>query len=89
MKALVTRLTCWWFGCVPDYDAQYYDPEDGWSEPPCRRCDALAVDYADCVGDTRHRRFVEFCRRWLMFGWIPRRCRDCGERPDKCDCPPF
>ncbi|WP_321946533.1 hypothetical protein [Paraburkholderia sp. J10-1] len=84
----VKRLKCWWFGCEPDYLA--------WSHQmpatPCLRCGAPDCDYADMVGFTRHFHFMRFlsnCRYWLLFGWVPRRCRECGEWPGKCDCPPF
>lgn len=89
---MLTRLYCWWFGHDPDYSTQYYDQDFGWSEPSCKRCGSEYVDYADCVGFTRHQRFMDFlgtCRYWLLFGWVPRRCKDCGEYPSKCDCPPF
>lgn len=82
------RLICWWFGCRPSKNSHFDYECDGWMTP-CTRCGSADVDYADMVGETRHRRFIEFCRRWLLFGWVPRRCRDCGEYPSKCDCPPF
>ncbi|MBN3848679.1 hypothetical protein G3N58_17880 [Paraburkholderia sp. Ac-20342] len=88
MKQILRRLICWWSGCRPSKHA-YFDCEyDGWITP-CTRCSAADVSYADLVGETRHRRLVEFCQHWLLFGWVPRRCRDCKQWPSKCDCPPF
>jgi hypothetical protein len=87
MKPL-RRLTCWWFGCDPDYLAWHYQMP----VTPCLRCDKQDCDYADMVGFTRHYRFTQFlwtCWHWLSFGWVPRRCKECGEYPSKCDCPPF
>jgi hypothetical protein len=82
------RLICWWFGFQPSKHA-YFDYEvDNWIAP-CTRCHADDVSYADMVGETRHRRFADFCRRWILCGWVPRRCRVCKKWPSKCDCPPF
>jgi hypothetical protein len=88
---MLTRLKCWWFGCVPDYHAQFFDHENGWSEPPCRRCGALAVSYADCVGETRNHRTTELLHFWLVRRWVPAKCHQCGKRRREiCDnCPPF
>jgi hypothetical protein len=85
---MLKRLICWWFGCIPDKESHYDIECDGWMTP-CTRCRATDCLYSDLVGYTRHYRFVEFCQHWILFGWVPRRCRDCGEYPSKCDCPPF
>jgi hypothetical protein len=82
------RLICWWFGCEPDYLAWRYQMP----VTPCTRCGAPDCDYSDMVGFTRHYRFMRFfgaCRYWLLFGWVPRRCKGCDKYPSKCDCPPF
>lgn len=87
---MLTRLKCWFFGCVPDYHAHLYDHEIGWTDPPCKRCRALAVSYADCVGETRHHRTTEFLHYWLFHRWVPAKCTQCGKRRRDCDdCPPF
>ena len=73
------KILCWWFGCKPQSE---HAPD--WSAPPCRRCGGW-VDYADLVGDTRHERL----KAWL-FGWWPRKCKDCGKRfGNHDDCLPF
>lgn len=87
---MLKRLICWWTGCDPDYSAQFYDHDSGWSEPPCRRCGAEFVSYADCIGETRHNRFKDACHYWLLRKWIPAKCPDCGSRRGPCDnCIPF
>lgn len=87
----VGRLTCWWFGCIPDYDAMRHDCE----VIPCERCEAPDTSYSDRVGDTRHARFVNSWRwlYWRAIGrWLPTKCLACGKRfgckPD-CDGIPF
>jgi hypothetical protein len=88
--SILKRLICWWFGCVPDFGSQYYDHDHGWSNPTCKRCDALDVDYTDLVGDTRHNRLKSFLRWHLYRRWHPPLCDTCGQRRHGCDdCPPF
>lgn len=88
---MLKHLTCWWFGCQPDYEALRHD----WCAVPCDRCGALDTSYGDRCGDTRHQRLVDRLRRlrwFLLDSWRPRPCPACGERgtckPD-CDGIPF
>lgn len=81
---------CYWFGCVPDYEhpcamAPNY-------VVPCSRCSAPDTDYADRVGDTRHRRAVQAAAYWFWRRWLPVRCPDCRHRYGshaQCDVLPF
>lgn len=88
---MLTRLTCWWFGCRPIYEAEHH----GDGVMPCERCGAPDTTYADRVGDTRHRRAVDALRGlwWhLVLRWLPRRCPACGRRgrcSSDCDGVPF
>ncbi|MBI5255383.1 MAG: hypothetical protein HY855_02710 [Burkholderiales bacterium] len=85
------RLWCWWFGCLPDYEAMQHDAE----AIPCDRCGAPDTTYSDRCGDTRHARFVDLLRqlRWqLLYRWLPTKCPACGERyacRADCDGIPF
>lgn len=47
-----SRLVCWWYGCLPDWQAIHYDAE----AVSCERCGAPDTSYADRCGDTRHNR---------------------------------
>jgi hypothetical protein len=88
MAKLLKRLICWWFGCDPDQLAWRSEMP----VTPCLRCGAEDCSYADMIGFTRHYRLkmrLQNIWYWLSFGWVPRRCEDCGEYPSKCDCPPF
>ena len=87
---MLNRLICWWFGCVPDYDAIHYD-ESGWSDSvPCGRCGAEDTDYGDRVGDTRHNKTMCWFRYWLFRRWWPAKCHDCGNRfGSHSECLPF
>lgn len=92
LKRLVIRLSCWWFGCDPDYDEDRDHP-CGLSPNyvvPCKRCGAHDTDYADRVGDTRHNRLMEWLRYWCFRRWWPAPCVDCGKRfGDHSECLPF
>lgn len=82
------RLSCWWFGCNPDYEAmQHYC-----KYVPCKRCGAHDTPYADRVGDTRHNRAMGWLRYWLWRRWLPTKCPACGSRFEHrsdCDWIPF
>lgn len=81
---LLARVWCWWFGCDPSGEHHYEEYHQH-----CGRCGCLDVDYADLIGDTRHRRFV----RWITtpVRWLKRtpKCGVCGLPQDRCDCIPF
>lgn len=75
---LAKRLRCWWFGC-----AAHIQDSSPLDELQCMRCGGV-LDYYDLVGDTRHSRFMDFCRQWGWRRLWPKRCTDCGHR-FKCD----
>lgn len=81
---LLKRLYCWWFGCeVHEQDARPFD------EQRCVRCDRW-VGYSDRVGDTRHRRFMDWLSRLNPRRLFPKKCPDCGQRYGHSnDCIPF
>lgn len=71
-------LYCWWFGC----EQHEWDPTPP-DEATCQRC-GEHVTYADMIGETRHRWFMD----WLIGIWrfiLPRKCPDCGRRYRDCD----
>jgi len=79
---LLARGRCWWFGCDPSGEHHYdYGHEE--YRQHCGRCGCLDVDYADLIGDTRHRRFVRWITapvRWLR---PTPKCKDCGLSEDR------
>lgn len=83
-----SRLVCWWYGCLPDWQAIHYGAE----AVPCERCGAPDTSYADRCGDTRHNRAKEWASWWLWHRWLPEKCPACGGRlgcRDGCDGIPF
>jgi hypothetical protein len=82
------RLVCWWVGCDPDYRA-FAHMDHGGDAVPCARCGAADTSYEDRVGDTRHSRLVDWCRRmrWRLFdSWRCHPCPACGQRKCRPDC---
>ena len=79
----MSRLLCWWFGCVEHPQAQYHGGDN------CKRCGQW-IEYADRVGDTRHNRLVAKLSYFGFRKWWPSRCGSCGKRfGDHSDCLPF
>lgn len=68
------KLRCWWFGCKPD-PLDYAPPE----YLECMYC-GECVPYSDLVGDTRHRRLMDWLSRWHWRRVFPKKCSVCGER---------
>jgi hypothetical protein len=82
---LVKRAICWWFGCVPVWQASAFG-----DAIPCGRCGAPDISYEDLAGLSRHARLKAWLRYWLFRRWWPEPCRDCGKRfGHHDDCLPF
>lgn len=91
MAHTVSRATCWWFGCSPDWDkAQreqmrrrtpwgHFYTESVITTVPCRRCSECDVSYESLAGLSRHKRAKEVLGYWLVNRWLPPKCC-CGCR---------
>lgn len=80
----IEKAVCWWFGCVPDYSKSDNNAIS------CKRCHIHECSYSDIVGDTRHKRFIEFLEAYFVRWWLPKKCTDCGKRYGKHEkCLPF